>query len=210
MVANSPGVEIGKVPAMRRALVCCFVGMLGSLLLSPAASAGTRNPSDYPLRVHIFEFNGYSHYYRSGSTTNSLDNVDGEGRANLYENSDPHAFDFSYSCSHRLMVSPGFETYLARWKKPDRELELLLPVLGGKPGETNSCDLKVNLKPDSAYSRHNGPLTEGPASEFKAWMVKYQYDPEHGKNEPIRPAQPTQTSNAAKAAPSASSGSNAQ
>ena len=195
---------------MRRVLVSCLLGMLGSILISTSASAGTRNPADYPLRVHIFEFNGYSHYYRPGGVTNSLNNVDGEGRANLYENSEPRAIDFRYSCSQRLMVSPGFETYLARWKKPSRELEILLPVLGGKPGEMNTCDLKVNVKPESAYSRHNGPLSEEPAEVFKAWMVKYQYDPEHGKNEPVRPAQPVQTGDAAKATSPASTGTNTQ
>jgi hypothetical protein len=169
---------------MRRVLLLCLIGMLGLALLSTAASAGSRNPAYYPLRVHIFQFNGYSHYYHGGDYINSLDQVDGEGRANLYENSQPHAIDFSYHCSHRLMVSPGFETYIARWKKPERDLEILLPVMGGKPGEMNSCDLMVNVKPDSAYYQHNGPLSEEPAAVFKAWMDKHQYDPEHGKNEP--------------------------
>jgi len=176
---------------MRRVSRFCLFGMLGSVLLSTTANAGIPNPADYPLRVHIFQFNSYSHYYRGGAYLSSLDAVDGEGRANLYEGSQPHAFDFSYSCSRRLMASPGFETYLARWKKPGRELEILLPVLGGKPGEMNGCDLKVNLKPDSAYFRHNGLTGEEPAADFKKWMDAHQYDPEHGKNTPVNlPAAP--------------------
>jgi hypothetical protein len=79
------------------------------------AWAGKWSAADYPLRVHIFQFNAHSHYYNR-----VLDAVDGEGRANLYENGQPN--DFSYQCGARLMVSPGFETYLARWKKPGREL----------------------------------------------------------------------------------------
>ena len=47
----------------------------------------------------------------------TLDDVDGEGRANLYENSQPRGFDFKYVCDERLMNSMGYETFPARWKK---------------------------------------------------------------------------------------------
>lgn len=180
---------------MRRTFVLCLSGVLGCLFLSSAAArAGSRNPADFPLRVHIFQFNGYSHYYSYGGTSRSLNAVDGEGRANLYENVQPRGFDFSYSCAHRLMVSPGFETYMARWKKPDRVLEILTPVLGGKPGDMDSCELKVSMKQDAVYVRHNGLLGEEPGTQFKKWMDAHQYDPEHGKNEPSDPAasQPAQ------------------
>lgn len=190
---------------MRRILFFCVGGALGFAILSSVALAGGRNLADYPLRVHIFQFNGFSHYYRAGGgASSSLNDVDGEGRANLYENGQPRGVDFSYHCTERLMVSPGFETYPARWKKAGRELEILMPVLGGKPGEMNSCELKVAVKADSAYIRHNGLLSEEPASVFKEWMVKHEYDPEHGQNEPVNlnqpqpaSAQPTGSSNTA-------------
>jgi hypothetical protein len=173
---------------MRRVFTFGLSGVLGSALFSTIAVAAIRNPADYPLRVHIFQFNSHSHYYHpGGGFTNSLDAVDGEGRANLFEKGQPRGFDFSYSCTQRLMVSPGYETYLARWKKQDRELEVLLPELGGKPGETYSCDLKVSLKDATVYIRHNGLLSEEPASDFKKWMDAHQYDPENGKNTPVKP-----------------------
>ena len=181
---------------MRRVFTICLFGILGSVLLSTAVLAGSRNPADYPLRVHIYQFNTYSHYYNR-----SLDAVDGEGRANLYENSEAHGFDFSYNCEKRLMFSPGYETYMAHWKKPGRELEILLPVLGGKPGDASSCDLKVTMKPDSAYVRHNGQFGEEPAAQYKAWMVKYKYDPERGLNEPVKPAEPAPSGAPAQPAP---------
>jgi hypothetical protein len=166
---------------MRRFSLCSMSGIVACLLLSVPAFAGGRNAADFPLRVHIFQFNSHSHYaYRA------LDAVDGEGRANLYENGEPRGFDFAYHCGDRLMGSAGFETYLARWKKPGKELEVLLPVFG-KPGATESCELKVNMK-ETAYYRHNGLLGEEPAAVFKQWMEKYEYDPEHGKNEPMKPA----------------------
>jgi hypothetical protein len=151
----------------------------GCLLLSSAIAMAKPNLADYPLRVHVFAFNGALHYRGQ-----SLDQVDGEGRANLYENGDPKGFDFHYSCGDRLRVSPGFETYLARWKKSGQTLEILLPEFG-KPGAVESCELKVIMK-DSAYVRRNGGLAEEPAALFKEWMIKHKYDPEHGLSEPVR------------------------
>ena len=152
------------------------VALAVSALLSTLAFA--RNPADYPLRVHIFEHNSHSHYYHR-----VLDWVDGEGRANLFENGMPLGFDYSYRCSERLRNSAGFETYLAKWKKRNETLEILLPKLGNA-SSTVSCDLKVDMK-DSAYFRQgNGLQTESPAA-YKEWMEKHQYDPEHGKNDPV-------------------------
>jgi hypothetical protein len=168
---------------MLRAFSGCVSGLVACALLSTGALA--RNPDDYPLRVHIFEHNTHSHYYHR-----TLDTVDGEGRANLYENGEPRGFDYSYRCSERIRNSPGFETYLAKWKKRDQTLEILMPKLG-KPGATESCDLHVEMK-DIAYYKHGGTVDEEPASAFKQWMEKHQYDPEHGKNEPVK-ATPEQT-----------------
>jgi hypothetical protein len=142
------------------------------LLLSTAVYAG-HNAADFPLRVHIYTHNGVSHYYNR-----SLEMVDGEGRANLFENGEPHGFDYRYTCQNRLMNSMGFETYAARWKKQGKELEVLLPAMGG------TCDLKVDVKANIIYRKHNGSVYEEPAAKYKQWMVEHQYDPEHGKNEP--------------------------
>jgi hypothetical protein len=160
---------------MRRVLLCGFTVFAFCALLSTAALASP-NPADYPLRLHIFSHNGVSHYY-----WRSLDEVDGEGRANLYENGEPKGMDFRYHCDNRLMNSGGFETYQAKWKKPGVELQILLPAGGGK------CDLRVDVKPNVVYVKHNGYLNEEPAVKFKQWMVKHDYDPEHGKDLPAFP-----------------------
>lgn len=165
---------------MRRSFFYGLSGFAGCVLLSTAALAGGHNPANYPLRVHVFTFNSHSHYY---SNTRTLDVVDGEGRANLYENGEPRGFDFSYRCGERLRGSAGFETYPARWKKADQSLEILLPQFG-KPGAFDSCEMKVEMK-SFVYYRHNGGLDEEPATVFKQWMDRHQYDPEHGKNEPV-------------------------
>lgn len=154
------------------------------LLVSSTARAGGHNPADYPLRVHIFQNDGHSHYMQR-----SLDYVDGEGRANLYENGEPQGFDYAYRCGERLMSSMGFETYMARWRKPGKTLELLLPVMGN-PNAAHTCELNVDLKQGMAYFRRNGMTGEEPAAVFKQWMEKVQYDPEHGKDLPVFPAAP--------------------
>jgi hypothetical protein len=159
---------------MRTLPFACFIG----LAAAASAVAGSVSTADFPLRVHIFQVTQRSHYYRG-----QVDFVDGEGRANLFENSEARGFDYSFRCGRRLMTSPGFETLFARWKKPGRELELLLPVMG-KPSAANSCSLKVEMK-NSAYYRHNGGLDEEPVAAYKDWMQKHEYDPEHGRNEPV-------------------------
>ena len=197
---------------MRRAMTLGSGGFAFCMMLVTVGWAGKPNAADFPLRVHVFQFNAHSHYYRpGGGSYSSLETVDGEGRANLYENGQPRGFDFGYECSARIMVSPGFETYMARWKKPGRELAILLPTLGGKPGEMNECDLAVTLKEDTAYFKHNGLLDEEPAAKFKDWMVRHQYDPEHGFNQPVNPpAEPAQNGAPAQLAQPAASPSGSQ
>lgn len=164
--------------SMRRVLLFGLAVFAFCVLLSTAALAGNHNPADFPLRVHIFTHNSVSHYWGPGGAR-SLNDVDGEGRANLFENGEAHGFDFRYNCGSRLMNSAGYETYVARWKKPGMTLELLLPARAG------TCDLQVDVKPDVVYIRHKGSLLEEPVARYKAWMIKHQYDPEHGKNLPM-------------------------
>jgi hypothetical protein len=155
------------------AVFCAFA------TLAVAVSAAKYTAADFPLRVHIWTFSQHTRYWNG-----VLQSTDGHGRANLYENSQPYGFDFTYQCGVELMASAGGETYVARWKKPGRELEIAFPVIGGKPGDVNLCNMKVTLKPDTAYFRRNGLLGEEPASVFKKWMIDHQYDPEHGKDMP--------------------------
>lgn len=169
---------------MRRPLVAAISSLALCLVFSARAWAGKLNPADYPLRVHIWGLNDQTNHYYYGS----FNQADGEGRANLYQNGEPLGFDFSYRCSVRLHGTPGFETLMARWKKP-AELEILLPVYG-KPDAMDVCNLKVVMKDGMAYYKHDGLVGEEPAADFKHWMVNHKYDPEYGLNEPIRTPQP--------------------
>lgn len=145
---------------------------VGSLLCL-AAPAAPSDSADYPLRVHVYEQKWHKH--PNGS-------VDGEGRANLFEHGQPRAFDYTFNCSELFRASMGWETYPAKWRKKDGQLEILVPLLG-KPGAQSACALMVAMK-NVAYYKRNGRLNEEPAAVFKEWMQKHQYDPEHGKNQP--------------------------
>ena len=166
---------------MRRISSLSFVALVFALLASMPGFAA-KNPADYPLRVHIFSHNSFSHY-AGYAGIRTLNDVDGEGRANLYENSQPRGFDFQFNCEERLMNSMGYETYPARWKKPNVEMELLLPVSG------KTCRFRVAMKDGIAYYKHDSNFGEEPAEKFKAWMTKYQYDPEHGKDTITKPTE---------------------
>lgn len=166
---------------MNRVATLVLGGLLASAPMTTPLYARKLNPADFPLRVHLFTHNSHSHYHHQ-----MLDYVDGEGRANLYQNGVPVAFDYSYRCEDRLVNSVGYETYMARWKKPGRALEILLPVTG-HPAAVESCQLQVDMKEGLAYFKHNGAVNEEPAEAFRQWMVKRDYDPEHGKDFPAFP-----------------------
>jgi len=162
---------------MRRLLALCFC----FLLAATALHADSKDPAQYPLRIHIFSHNQTT-FYRD----EYMDEAKGEGRANLFENSVPHGIDFSFECDQKLKASFGYETYPARWKKPGQQLTVLLPVFG-KTGDYFTCTIKTDVK-DFAYMGHGGKLGQESVEDFKAWMVKHNYDPENGKDMPTRGA----------------------
>jgi hypothetical protein len=155
------------------------------LLAATALTAESKNPADYPLRIHIFGRNQTTFYHNRYA-----EEAKGDGRANLFENSEARGVDFSFDCSEKLRASFGYETYPAKWKKPNQELVVLLPVFG-KTNSYFTCNLKTDVK-DFAYAARNGRMDSEPTAAFKTWMVKHEYDPEHGKNMPTKVDPPTQ------------------
>ena len=149
-------------------------------LASALLYAESKSPADYPLRVHVFGRNETTFYHNRYAEESK-----GEGRANLFANGEVHAIDFTFDCSEKLKASFGYETYPAKWKKPTQELTVLLPVFG-KANTFFTCNLKTDVK-DFAYVAHDGKMASEPPAEFKAWMIKHDYDPEHDKNTPTKP-----------------------
>ena len=152
-------------------------GIFLALLAAVPACADSKNPADYPLRLHIFTATGVTFYHNRVP-----DETRGDGRANLFENGEARGADISFVCSEKVKPSFGFETYPAKWRKKGQELVVLFPVLG-KSSSYFTCTLKTQLK-DYAYFLHEGRLDSEPTAEYKAWMQSHDYDPEHGKNTP--------------------------
>lgn len=157
---------------LRLSVLLVLVVLLNNL----PALADSHNPEDYPLRLHIFTISNHVHRHRG-----MVDFVDGEGRANLYEQGQPHGVDFVFECGDRFMTSSGYETYLAKWKKPGRELVIFTRRIGSDSAAT--CTFKVDVK-EFAYYRHSGSLSTEPSADFKKWMTDHHYDPEHGFDMP--------------------------
>ena len=152
------------------------VGMMSTMMV-----AESKDPADYPLRLHIFGRSQTSFYY---SRARSLDETQGDGRANLYENGEARGLDFNYQCSYKVRASFGYETYPARWKKQGKTLVVLMPIFG-QAGKFFTCDFNADMK-DFAYASSKDGLRSEPVAEFKLWMERHDYDPEHGKDVPVR------------------------
>jgi hypothetical protein len=163
--------------------VRCRVGavVIGFALLSAVSLAESHDPADYPLRLHIFKLSSHVHR-RHGIVWW----VEGNGRANLFENGNPAGVDFAYHCGDRFMDSSGYETYPAKWRRPGESLVILTHRIGSDA--TEPCELKVDVK-DFVYMGRNSESTGSPEA-LKQWMADHHYDPEHGLNEPVNAPQP--------------------
>jgi hypothetical protein len=174
--------------------------MFGAVLLAFVAVSAygeSKDPADYPLRIHIYNREQMTFYHNR-----MLDESRGEGRANLYDNGEPWGVDFTFHCAYKLRPSLTlFETYPAKWKKPNAELVVLFPEFG-KTDSYFTCNLKTALKDQLYIMRGPGQLSTMPKAEFKAWIIKHDYDPEHGKHMPKRLDRPA-TGASPSAAPSA-------
>jgi len=112
--------------------------------------------SDYTLRLHIYGTN-WNH---------NATGYHGFGRANLFdEQGVPHGVEFTYDCGDHLMASNANEAYPARWKKPDRELEVIFGEIGAKPDQFHDCDFKVAEK-SFVFFRRQGEVATESAQDF--------------------------------------------
>ena len=159
----------------------CLLPTFGVFLLmsSSVMRGDSKNIADYPLRVHIFNKSQTTFYHNRYA-----EEAKGEGRANLFENGEVHGIDFTFDCDQKLKASFGYETYPAKWKKPGQSLTVLLPVFG-KSNAYFTCELKSAVK-DFAYAAHDGRMSSESPEKFKQWMIRHDYDPEHGKNTPTK------------------------
>ena len=173
---------------MRNGLLFAL-GVFG-FFLQPAQHAFAKDADDFPLRVVIFRNTEHGRHQREAkSFSETPDYMDGIGQADLFENSTPVGLEFSYSCMPGMRPSGGYETFPARWKKRDRTLEILVPE-PGKPWNNVSCVLHSTMEPGMVFFWSDDEVMQETTAKFKDWMVKYQFDPENGKDMPIEPVPP--------------------
>ena len=101
--------------------------------VQPNGPTGVQDPK-FPVRVKILT----TDWHHNGLGTH------GWGRGNLL---DPQrqGFDYTYDCGQPFMVTRREEVYWARWKKQDKDLELLVGKIGSD-NKADKCELKVDMK----------------------------------------------------------------
>jgi hypothetical protein len=147
---------------MRIAKLECLILFL---LLSPALALAAKDTSDYPLRVELLS-NTVERYrpYKSNGFANFMYRANGRG--NVGDGSTMHAFDFRYDSNIRARLTLRNETYLAKWKKPQHELEVLVPEIG-KDGRYQACDMQTTVHEGVLVRTSNG-LIEMSQADYEA------------------------------------------
>ncbi len=113
----------------------------------PRVTWSTLNP-DYPLKVRVFSSDRHQERHGGMIYTNSY------GSANLLGNPNV-GLDYTSNCEGGFLHNAeGGEYYQGRWKKQDREIEILVVETGQNRPE--KCKIEVTLKP-APYSKDNPP-----------------------------------------------------
>jgi hypothetical protein len=126
------------------------------------ASRQPRNLADYALEVHLLQETSNS--YPAAYSTSQYWRYQGTGRANLYVNNLPSAFDFTYDCAYRIFAGPG-RSYRAKWLEPQKRLEVLAAP-AGRPNSYYGCEFETVVKPDVYFVVMAGAINEVPREEF--------------------------------------------
>jgi hypothetical protein len=166
---------------MNRLVARLLVSSAAVVLLfsTPVMRADSKNIADYPLRIRIYSKSSTNFYY-----SRNVEESKGEGRGDIFEGADVHGVDFNFACDEKFKASFGYQTFPARWKKPGQVLTVLLPIFG-KSNAYFTCNFNTDVK-DFVYNRHNGNMSSEPIARYKQWMVKHDYDPVHGKDQPVQ------------------------
>ncbi|MFZ0539921.1 MAG: hypothetical protein WA416_13030 [Candidatus Sulfotelmatobacter sp.] len=130
---------------------------LTAFFLLPVVLLAGKNPADYPLQIQIIE--SHWHRHRDGS-------VDGWGRGDIKDGDSIHAFDFSYESLAPFQRTIGDAHYLAKWKKEQLKLEMLVGEIGS-PDKFHTYDLKTSVREDVYIPSASGAVAVSQA-EYKA------------------------------------------
>jgi hypothetical protein len=136
-----------------------------SFLLSPAAALCAKDSSDYPLRVEIL-MNRWDRYrpFPVREPGNFVYRVKGQG--NIMDGSSVHAFEFTYASDRVVRYTAPGQTYGARWKKPQRVLEVHAPIVGHE-GKFVTCDMDTTVH-EGVYVGRGSAITEISQADYRA------------------------------------------
>jgi hypothetical protein len=134
-------------------------------LLSPTLAFSAKDPNAYPLKVEIL----VNHWdrYRPRPVRDPyfwIYRVNGQG--NVMNGSAVQAFDFKYENDRVIRATSPDQTYLARWKKPQRQLEVLAPEIGHE-GKYMSCTMDTTVR-EGVYVGRGSRINEISQDEYKA------------------------------------------
>jgi hypothetical protein len=129
----------------------------GVVLFFSAIALAGKNLAEYPLQIQIVE----SHWHR-----HSDGSVDGWGRGDIKDGQSIHAFDFTYESVGPFQRTVGDGHYLAKWKKEQLKLEMLVGEIGS-PDKFRTYDLKTSVREDVYIPSPGGAVAVSQA-EYKA------------------------------------------
>jgi hypothetical protein len=113
----------------------------------PRVTWSTPNP-DYPLKVRVLSSDRHQERHSGMIYTDSY------GSANILGNPNV-GLDYKSTCEGGFLHNQeGGEYYQGKWKKQDREIELLVVETGQNRPE--KCKIDVTLKP-APYTKDNPP-----------------------------------------------------
>lgn len=113
----------------------------------PRVAWSTANP-DYPLKVRVLSSDRHQERHGGLIYTNSYGSANLLGTPNV-------GLDYTSNCEGGFLHNQeGGEYYQGKWKKQDREIEILVVETGQNRPE--KCKIDVTLKP-APYSKDNPP-----------------------------------------------------
>lgn len=139
------------------------------ILLSSAVGLTAKDATEYPLKVELLD-NTWTWFrpYPVRDPENIVYKV--TGRGNIGDGPTKHAFDFNYDCFTHARVTIKGQFYMAKWKKPQHELELLVPDIG-KEGKYKACEVRTTVR-EGVYIWSQGSLVEISQDSYPGWKAE--------------------------------------
>ena len=149
-----------------------FLLFLTAILFLPIcpAHASPRDLSPYTLRLQVMQV----------TETTQFAYTNGIAQANVIDGDKIQGADLKFNCNFRVLPTNGSDRYLAKWKKPERSIELLVAEIG-HPDNLRSCDADVTLK-SYVYFRYPSGVVTLTQEQYQAKMNPVSRPP----NLPVR------------------------